>query len=331
MVLWAGITRGEYLIPALCFTMEHQRLSQDTELKMMQLMRGILAQQYQPNHPTPLIRRTNKMVTLRLGHQYIRRDGSTTAPLVLTNSGSFPYKDPLTGATYRPDGSWWSEPTEHDLIKEVAVVDRIAADSDYEDSIKLEVGRRYLRRDGLITGKLVIHQGGEPRHNGVVDYPYYDPDHDEIYAEDGTWNLNADRKDHRDLVSPAIPTDFDRIVDLEAENTSLRDQIQQLKKQINEIYGKIRTEGTPSPDLYRQAVTAEQIEDNLTKKPKTYDEGLDAGIEVLQSYAEQMLVEALELNRTTDLSKRVQAIEIARGYLTDVEFLVELKAKEHTL
>lgn len=200
----------------------------------------------------------------------------------------------------------------------------------------LELGRQYVRRDGEVTGPLVSNEWTDRDR-----YPFHDPEHEEIYALDGTWNVYKDFPDHGDLVSVVqndverIAIALNRVVELQEENSGLyaereqmQSEIQRLKTQLNEIYGK---EGTPAPDLYRQAVTAEQIEDNLTKKPKTYAEGLDAGIEVLQSLAEQMLVEALELNRTTDLSKRAQAIEIARGYLADVEFLVELKAKEHTL
>lgn len=56
--------------------------------------------------------------------------------------------------------------------------------------MKIEAGKRYVRRDGLVTGALVAVRG--------PIFPFLDPTHDEAYDSQGRWI--GDFPDHHDLV-----------------------------------------------------------------------------------------------------------------------------------
>lgn len=114
------------------------------------------------------------------GKQYLRRDGKTTGPLILKESAADDvYHDPKYDKVYWPDGSWGS--TEHilDLIGP-------APSPEGEDgwqrpmTLKLEVGKRYIRRDGKATGPMEWTVGG------MLD-PFWDPAYSHPYPLNGIY------------------------------------------------------------------------------------------------------------------------------------------------
>ena len=48
--------------------------------------------------------------------------------------------------------------------------------------MKLEIGKRYVRRDGKATGGLF-------ERDISTNYPFYDEVYDETYTEEGKWHI----------------------------------------------------------------------------------------------------------------------------------------------
>lgn len=59
--------------------------------------------------------------------------------------------------------------------------------------MKLEVGKRYVRRNGTVTAPLELAQHNDPEDQ--LAFPFFDPDRELTYSEDGSWLLSESRMD----------------------------------------------------------------------------------------------------------------------------------------
>lgn len=79
------------------------------------------------------------------------------------------------------------------------------------NNLKLEVGKRYVRRNGEVSG--VIDRGGSSI------YPFYDPSARETYNEDGRYY--SKEKSERDFISEYIEPQAEPVTE---DLTRLRDE-----------------------------------------------------------------------------------------------------------
>lgn len=75
--------------------------------------------------------------------------------------------------------------------------------------MKLELGKRYVRRDGVITGRL--------RNSGCVTFPFDDPFAENAYREDGSYDRDENEED---LISEYIEPEV-----VKDEVKTLRDEV----------------------------------------------------------------------------------------------------------
>lgn len=154
---------------------------------------------------------------LEAGKRYIRRDGEVSGPLVHTNAPHNLFIDPTHSIDYPVDGRYFSDPSDesrYDLVSEyVEPAAEPAAEPAVEPAkLKLEAGKRYMRRDGAVTEPLTCIPSGL--------YPFADPFGGARYLPDGRWI--DDGLDHpQDLVSEYAEPASDSITsDIGTTNTS---------------------------------------------------------------------------------------------------------------
>ena len=136
---------------------------------------------------------------LEAGKRYKARNGDITEPLEYVEyAETYPYCAKGVGGTKRgwvTNGQWLSgdwDPQDYDLIEEYVEV----PESVEVKKIKLEIGRRYVTRDGSIVGPLVDSGEGAPK-----GFPYKDEELVETWRQDGTWNLNPQKEHRLDIVA----------------------------------------------------------------------------------------------------------------------------------
>jgi len=136
---------------------------------------------------------------LEAGKRYKARNGDITEPLEYVGySATYPYYARGVGGSKRgwaTNGQWlagdWN-PQDYDLIEEYVEVPEYVE----VKKIKLEIGRRYVTRDGSIVGPLVDSGEGAPK-----GFPFKDEELVEAWRQDGTWSLNPKKEYRLDIVA----------------------------------------------------------------------------------------------------------------------------------
>jgi len=139
---------------------------------------------------------------LEAGKRYKARNGDITEPLEYVGySATYPYYARGVGGSKRgwaANGQWlagdWN-PQDYDPIEEYVEV----PESVGVKKIKLEIGRRYVTRDGSLVGPLVDSGEGAPK-----GFPFKDEELVETWRQDGTWSLNPKKEYRLDIVAEYV-------------------------------------------------------------------------------------------------------------------------------
>jgi len=126
---------------------------------------------------------------LEAGKRYVRHDGGVTGPLEHSKLRDYPFRDPLSYLIYTTNGLRDCCDRGRDLVAEY--VEPAAEPA----KLTLEVGKRYVRRDGIVTNPLIPFCSDT--------YSFADPHNKIIYTRSGKWV--KDSGDHAlDLVSEYV-------------------------------------------------------------------------------------------------------------------------------
>jgi hypothetical protein len=131
---------------------------------------------------------TDSQIVIEEGKRYLDREGSIIGPMKPNedrneDSNDFIWLDHQNNS-YMSNGNFYNTGTisEYDLIKEY---EEPKPEEPPTPELKIEAGKRYIRRDGVISGPI------EPNPNTYL-YPWFDSKNSYTYASNGNYYADAD-------------------------------------------------------------------------------------------------------------------------------------------